>query len=173
MFIWQRFTLEAQVRLLLALVLVAIQPDGSAAILVNCVAYEKLRNFQPADRMFANSTAALQAEVVAVAPNPADAATATAQATAAELLSGFDQKITFRVLNILKGRYQKGDGVTLIIRVTTVCGGFGCVFPFKVGDVAFLFAPSSIPTAVQGCWIYEGVAMQSILSVPDLPAADF
>ena len=58
--------------------------------------------------------------------------------------------------------------MTLTVPVTTVCAGLGFVFPFKIGDVTFVLAPSSAPSFIQGCWIYEGVAMQSMLSLPDV-----
>ena len=151
-----------------ALVLFASQAHVSAATGPDCMPHEKLRDFKSLEGVSAEPTIAFQGEVVAVAPNPAESKAVIAQPKTVELLAGFDQEITFRVLKTFKGPYQVGNGVTLTVRVTTVCAGFGCVFPFKIGDVTFVLAPSSAARFIQGCWIYEGVAMQSILSVPDV-----
>jgi hypothetical protein len=151
-----------------ALVLFASQAHVSEATEPDCMPHEKIRDLKSLEGVSAEPTTAFQGEVEAVAPNPAESKAAIAQPKAVELLAGFDQEITFRVLKTLKGPYQVGDGVTLTVRVTTVCAGFGCVFPFKIGDVTFVLAPSSAPSFIQGCWIYEGVAMRSILSVPDV-----
>jgi hypothetical protein len=151
-----------------ALVLVASQANISAATRPECADYQKLRDIKSPEGVFPQPTIAFQGEVVAVAPNPADSTTALSQPILSPPLVGFKQKITFHVLKTLKGPYQVGDAVTLTVRVTTVCAGWGCVFPFKIGDVTFVLAPSSAPSFIQGCWIYEGVAMQSILSVPDV-----
>jgi hypothetical protein len=149
------------------LVLLVSQAQVSVATAQECVAYEKLLDINKSTPgVFAEPTIAFQGEVVAVAPNPAGSKAAIAQPKAVEILAGFDQEITFHVLKTVKGPYQVGDGVTLTVRVTTVCAGLGCVFPFKIGDVTFVLAPSSAPSFIQGCWIYEGVVMQSILSVP-------
>jgi hypothetical protein len=149
------------------LVLLASQAQVSAATTRECVAYESLLDINKSTPgMFAEPTIAFQGEVVAVAPNPAGFNAAIAQPKPAEILAGFDQEINFHVLKTLKGPYQVGDGVTLTVRVTTVCADLGCVFPFKIGDVTFVLAPSSAPSFIQGCWIYEGAVMQSIFSVP-------
>lgn len=149
------------------LVLLASQAQVSVATAQECVAYEQLLDINKSTPgVFAEPTIAFQGEVVAVAPNPADSKAAIAQPKAAEILAGFDQEITFHVLKTMKGPYQVGDGVTLTIRVTTVCAGLGCVFPFNIGDVTFVLAPSSALSFIQGCWIYEGAVMHSILSVP-------
>jgi hypothetical protein len=140
----------------------------STATKPECMDYENLRNIKSLEGVFAEPTIAFQGKVVAVAPNPVDFTAAPPQPKLSPPLVGFDQKITFQVLKTLKGPYQVGEAVTLTVRVTTVCAGFGCVFPFKIGDVTFVSAPSSAPSFIQGCWIYEGVAMQSILSVPDV-----
>jgi hypothetical protein len=155
---------EDRMKSLLAftLILVASQAQVSAATKPECPDTEKFQD------ILAEPTIAFQGEVVAVAPNPADSTAALPQPKRSPPLAGFDQKITFHVLKTLKGPYQVGDAVTLTVRVTTECAGYGCVFPFKIGDVTFVLAPSSAPSFFQGCWIYEGVAMQSILSVPDV-----
>ena len=151
-----------------ALILVASQAHVSAAMTPECMPYKKLRDIKGLERVFAEPTIAFQGEVVAVAPNPADSTTALLQPKWGPPLVGFDQEITFHVLKTVKGPYQAGDDVTLTVRVTTVCAGFGCVFPFKIGDVTFVLGPSSAPGFLQGCWIYKGVEMQSILSVPGI-----
>jgi hypothetical protein len=151
-----------------ALVLVASQAHISTAMTEECTPYEKLRGIKGLEGVFAEPTIAFQGEVVAVAPNPEDSTKALPQPKWSPPLLGFDQEITFHVLKTLKGPYQVGDDVTLIVRVTTVCAGFGCVFPFKIGDVTFVLGPSSAPGFIQGCWTYKGVAMQSILSVPGI-----
>jgi hypothetical protein len=149
------------------LVLLASQAQVSVAKAQERGAYEKLLDINKSTPgVFAEPTIAFQGEAVAVAPNPAGSKAAIAQPKAVEILAGFDQEITFHVLKTVKGPYQVGDRVTLNVRVTTVCAGLGCVFPFKIGDVTFVPAPSSAPSFIQGCWIYVGAVMQSILSVP-------
>jgi hypothetical protein len=152
-----------------ALILVASQAHVSAETKAECVDYEKLRDIKSLETVFADPTIAFQGEVVSVAANPADSGAALLQQKLSPPLVGFDQKITFHVLKTLKGPYRVGDAVTSTVRVTTVCAGFGCVFPFKIGDVTFVLAPSSAPSFILGCWIYGGVEMRSILSVPDVP----
>jgi hypothetical protein len=147
---------------------VASQVNVSAAMTPECMPYEKLRDIKGLERVFAEPAIAFQGEVVAVATNTEDSTTALPQTKWSPPLAGFDQEIAFRILKTLEGPYQVSDEVTLIVRVTTVCAGFGCVFPFKVGDVTFVLGPSSAPGFIQGCWVYKGVAMRSILSVPDI-----
>jgi hypothetical protein len=124
-----------------------------------CVDYGKLLDINKSTPgVFAVPTIAFQGEVVAVAPNPADSTTALPQPKWSPQLVQFDQKITFRVLKSLKGQYQVGDVVTLTVPVTTVCAGLGCVFPFKIGDVTFVLAPSSGPSFIEGgCWYMRGL----------------
>jgi hypothetical protein len=150
---------------LLALTLVLVAPPAQvfAATQSECMPYENLRDAPSLQGVSAEPTIAFEGEIEAVSPNPADSTSARPQP-----LAGFDQTITFHVLKTVKGPYQVGDGVTLSVRVTTVCAGFGCVFPFKIGDVTFVLAPTSAPSFIQGCWIYERIAMQSILSVPSV-----
>jgi hypothetical protein len=91
---------------------------------------------------------------------------AQVEVTAAEGL-GTQQKIAFRVLQSWKGSFQVGESISLILPVTEVCAGFGCVFPFKVGEVTLLLTSSSSYHLDQpGCWVYEGIAIQRVLSVP-------
>jgi hypothetical protein len=91
---------------------------------------------------------------------------AQAEVTAAEAL-GTQQKISFRVVRAWKGPFQVGESISLTLPVTEACAGLGCVFPFKVGEVTLLFASSSSYHLDQpGCWVYEGIAVQRVLSVP-------
>jgi hypothetical protein len=126
------------------LAVLASQAHASVAKTPECVDYNKLLNIKG---VFAVPTIAFQGEVAAVAPNPADSTAALPQPKWSPPLVQFDQKITFRVLKALKGPYQVGDVVTLTVRVTTVCAGLGCVFPFNAGDVTFVLAPSSGPVS--------------------------
>lgn len=87
------------------------------------------------------------------------------EVTAAQAL-GTDQKVTFRLLNSWKGPFQVGETVSLTVPVTEFCGGKGCIFPFKIGDVTLLLSPFSYQDFLEGCWVYEGVAIQSVLLVP-------
>ena len=151
---------------LATLVLVASQTHVSVTVMPECADYNKLREINSPEGVFPVPTIAFEGEVAAVTSNPVDPAAALAQPKLPQPLMGFDQEITFRVTKTLKGPYRVGETVTLTVRVTTVCGGWGCVFPFKIGDVTFVLAPSSVPSFIHGCWIYDGVAMHSILSVP-------
>ena len=87
------------------------------------------------------------------------------EVTAAQAL-GTDQKVTFRLLNSWKGPFQIGETVSLTVPVTDFCGGKGCIFPFKIGDVTLLLSPSCYQDFIEGCWVYKGVAIQSVLLVP-------
>jgi hypothetical protein len=85
---------------------------------------------------------------------------AQAEVTAAEAL-GTQQTISFRVVRAWKGPFQVGESISLTLPVTEVCAGFGCVFPFKVGEVTLLFTSSSSYHLDQpGCWVYEGIAAE-------------
>jgi len=148
------------------LALLAFQAHVSMADTPGCVDYKKLTEIKGLEGVFAEPTIAFEGEVEAVAPNPADSTEALRQPIWSPALDHFERKITFRVLRGLKGPYQVGDAVILTVPVTTVCFGLGCVFPFKIGDATFVLAPSSGPSFIQGCWVYEEVAMRSILSVP-------
>jgi hypothetical protein len=89
-----------------------------------------------------------------------------AEVTAAEAL-GSQQKIAFRVLQAWKGPFHVGESVNLTLPVTDFCGGLGCVFPFKVGEVTLLSTSSfSYHLDQPGCWVYEGIAIQRVLLVP-------
>jgi hypothetical protein len=104
-------------------------------------------------------------EVVSVDPNSADTEVSPPKLTQPPVK--FQQTITFRAIKTLKGSYRVGEAISLIIPVTTVCFGLGCVFSFKIGDITLVLAPSSAPSFIEGgCWMYEGVAMRSILWVP-------
>ena len=85
--------------------------------------------------------------------------------TTAEIV-GSEQKIIFRVLNSWKGPFQSGESFSIVLPVTEVCAGLGCVFPFKVGDVTVLLSPSAHNEDLTGCWVYQGVVIQRTLSVP-------
>jgi hypothetical protein len=106
------------------------------------------------DGKIAASTIAFQGEVTAVDQDPAIT----------------KQKVTFRVLNAWKGPYQVGETVGVTVSVTSVCGGLGCVFPFKIGDVTLVISPSSQSSLPEGfgCWVYEGVVVKTVLWVPSL-----
>jgi hypothetical protein len=91
---------------------------------------------------------------------------ARAEVTAAQT-SGSQQQIKFRLLNAWKGPFQVGESVSLTLPVTEFCGGLGCVFPFKVGDVTLLSTSSSAYyDDLSGCWAYQGIAIQRVLVVP-------
>jgi hypothetical protein len=91
---------------------------------------------------------------------------AQAEVTASEAL-GTRQEVSFRVVRAWKGAFQAGASVRLTLPVTEACGGLGCVFPFKVGDVALLLISSfSYHLDETGCWVYEGIAIQRVLLVP-------
>jgi hypothetical protein len=139
------------VSIALLLAVLAAQPRVSGATTPGCersslVLQGKLLEF--VEGQVAASTIAVRGEV-----------------TAAQAL-GTSQKLTFRLLNSWKGPFQVGETVSLTVPVTEFCGGTGCVFPFKIGDVTLLLSPSSYPNFLQGCWVYEGVAIQSLLLVP-------
>jgi hypothetical protein len=87
------------------------------------------------------------------------------EVTAAEDL-GSGQKLTFRILNSWKGPYQVGETLSLTVPVTDACAGVNCVLRFKIGDVTLLLSPTSAPSSLPGCWVHEGVVIQSVLSVP-------
>jgi hypothetical protein len=82
------------------------------------------------------------------------------------------QRLTYRVLNSWKGAVKVGASIHVTVRVTTVCGGFGCAFPFKVGDETLVLAPPSVPMLgpafIDGCWIHEGVFVSGVLMMPSL-----
>ncbi len=68
-----------------------------------------------------------------------------AKVIAAEEDAQHRQRLSFQVLNSWKGPYQEQTVVTTIVAVTRVCGGLGCVFPFKIGDIALVLTPASAP----------------------------
>jgi hypothetical protein len=115
----------------------------------------------------AASTVAFQGEVTAVESN----VQMDSRFPDGMLLAG-TQKITFRLLNSWKGPYQVGGAVRLIVSVTSICAGVGCVSPFKIGDVTLVLSPfpqSELPElpAEFGCWtIYVGVEVKRVLWVP-------
>jgi hypothetical protein len=110
----------------------------------------------------------LQGKLLASVEKLVAASTFVAQAEVITSESlGTQQKIAFRLLKSWKGPFQEGESVSLILPVTEVCAGFGCVFPFKVGDVALLLTTSSsYHEDLPGCWVYEGIAIHRVLSVP-------
>jgi hypothetical protein len=112
------------------------------------------------EKQIAGSDRAFRAEVVAASPD----------ATLSPLPPYFEQKVTFRVLSAWKGSYRTGALVHLVLEVTTVCAGLGCVFPFKVGDVDLVLSPAtapfSAPMYADGCWMHNGVTITRVLIVP-------
>jgi hypothetical protein len=118
----------------------------------------------------AASTTAFQGEVIAAEPNPAPTAANIFPlgVFTAPTIEGFDQKLTFRVLHSWKGPYHAGETVSLTLRVVNVCAGVNCVSPFKIGDVTLLFSSSAASGSLEGCWVHEGVVIQSVLSVPNV-----
>ena len=126
------------------------------------------------DGRIADATIAMQGEVIAIEQHPAIP-------SIDNLFPGYTgpplwyvQTLTFRVLHRWKGRYQVGETVTVPITVVIACGGSGCVFPFKIGDITLLLAspspstsyfPSSLPDGL-ACWVSDGVLINSITSVP-------
>lgn len=105
------------------------------------------RLLESVEKQVATSNVAMQAEV-----------------TAAQIV-GSEQKIIFRVLKSWRGSFQAGESFSLILPVTDVCGGLGCVFAFNVGEVTLLLSPSSHNEDLTGCWVYEGLTIQRTLSV--------
>ena len=89
-----------------------------------------------------------------------------------DLLAGFDQKITFRVLHSWKGSIQPDALVHATVHVTTVCGGYACVLPFKVDNTVLVISPATPPSPapmfIVGCWVHEGIAGNSILILPSI-----
>lgn len=135
--------------LALSLAVLAGQPYVSIATTSGCENSSKLL-----EEKVAASTVAFQGDVTAVDQD----------------LAITKQKVTFRVLNAWKGPYRVGETVSLTVSVTSVCGGFGCVFPFKVGDVTLVLSPSPQSGWPEGfgCWVYQGVVVKSVLWVPSL-----
>jgi hypothetical protein len=118
-----------------------------------------------AEHQFAGSIIAFNAIITAIEQ---DAAVKSAHG----FLNGFTQRLTFQVLNSWKGQYEMNAVVHVAVRVTEVCGGKGCVFPFKVGDVALVLSPASppytAPMFAEGCWILQGVAGKGLLILPSI-----
>lgn len=113
----------------------------------------------------AQSPIAFQGEVVAVDPPIPSAATPLLSVMQWSKFA-VDQNISFRVLRQWKGPYHVGEVVNLTVRVAQVCGGIPCIPTFKIGDVTLLLSLKSLPSYSEGCWVYEGVAINSVLSVP-------
>ena len=121
----------------------------------------------------AEATIALQGEVIAVEQHPAVPAVDSVFPGYIGPPLWYVQNLTFRVLHRWKGRYQVGETATVTVTVVIACGGIGCIFPFKIGDVTLLLAssspsPSYFPPSSPGglsCWVYQGVLINSITSV--------
>ena len=130
----------------------------------NCGAPPKL-GAQFVDEYIAQSAAVFQGEVIAADPEPEPPHIAAFKPPAVD---GFDQKVTFRILHAWKGPHQAGEIVSLTLRVITLCGGYGCVFPFKAGHVTLVLSSSSQSNfpEVFGCWLHDGVEIRNILWAP-------
>jgi hypothetical protein len=118
------------------------------------------------EEQIAGSTNAFRARVTEVSGMPETPATARA------VLNGYDQTLTFQVLDSWKGAYQIGALAHTTVRVVTICAGFGCMFPFKAGDVVLVLSPASgdyhVPALFEECWRYNGIATNKILTLPSI-----
>ena len=113
----------------------------------------------------AQSPIAFQGEVVAVDP-PIPSATTPLPSVMQWSKFAVDQNSAFRVLHPWKGSYRVGEVVNLTVGVAEVCGGIPCIPPFRIGGVTLLLSLKSLPSYSAGCWVYEGVAINGVLSVP-------
>ena len=148
-----------------SLVVLAAHPNVASATTAACQPSSKYAEVNILEGIAA-SGAAFYGEVTAVESN----VQTLPQFPDNRIVAG-TQKITLRVLNSWKGPYQVGGTVHIAVSVTSICGGVGCVSPFKVGDTTVLlspFPPSELPEGF-GCWTrYEGVEIQRVLWVPML-----
>ena len=87
-------------------------------------------------------------------------------------IHGFGQRLTFQVQNSWRGRYGVNTDVHVTVPVTEICFGFGCVFPFKVGDTVLVLSPATLPFSApmfsDGCWVYQGIAGNGLLILPSI-----
>jgi hypothetical protein len=142
----------------LLLVLAALASHAVASPPPDCQAPPKL-GAQFVDEYIAQSTIAFQAEVIAADPDQESPQIAARKPPAIE---GFDQKVAFRILHAWKGPHHAGEIVSRALRVINLCGGYGCVFPFKTGDVTLILSSSSPSNCPEGfgCWLQDGVENQ-------------
>ena len=98
--------------------IIAAQWSMAGAAVALCPATTKL-----AENQIAGSTIAFNGKVVAVDQGEVIK-------SAEGYIHGFDQKLTFQVKNLWKGKYGVNMQVHVTVNVTEICGGLGCVFPF-------------------------------------------
>ena|ERR1700678_1912074 len=118
------------------------------------------------EKQLAESAVAFQGRVKAAEQEAGDTTPSTPPQT-------FVRDLTYQVLNSWKGPLRVGALVHLTVRVTEVCAGLGCVFPFKAGDETLVLSPASAPFSapmfLEGCWVHEGVLVSSVLMVASVP----
>jgi hypothetical protein len=85
---------------------------------------------------FGNSSVAVLGRVV-------EASGAPVFDSASSILAGFDQTIRVQVMRSWKGPYTPDTAFTATVRVVTVCGGFGCAQPLKVGEQFVLLSQTT------------------------------
>ena len=118
------------------------------------------------EKQLAGSTIAFQGRVKAVEREAGDTTPGTLPRT-------FVQDLTYQVLHSWNGPLKVGALVHVTVRVTEICAGFGCVFPFKTGDETLVLSPASAPFSapmfLEGCWVHEDVVVSSILILASIP----
>lgn len=117
------------------------------------------------EKQLAGSAVAFQGRVKTAEQNAGD--------TRGNLPRTFVQDLTYEVLKSWNGPLKVGALVHLTVPVTEVCGGFGCVFPFKAGDETLVLSPASAPFSapmfLEGCWVHQGILVSSVLILASVP----
>ena len=85
---------------------------------------------------FDNSSVAILGRVV-------EASGAPVFDSASSILAGYTQTVRVNVVRSWKGPYSPDTAFTTTVRVVTVCGGFGCAEPFKVGEQFVLLSQTT------------------------------
>ena len=85
---------------------------------------------------FGNSSVAVLGRVV-------EASGAPVFDKASSILAGYAQTVRVQVVRFWKGPYQPDAVFKTTVRVVTVCGGFGCPEPFKVGEEFVLLSQTT------------------------------
>ena len=111
----------------------------------------------------ANSSVALFGRVVQTQGSPVSD-------SAASILAGYVQTVRVKVVRSWKGPFQPSAAFTTTVRVVTVCAGFGCVFPFNVGEEFVLLSPTTSLELGKFCWVLRGTDSTLAISALEAPS---